>query len=154
MRKLQMNEVTFTWKIEPDDTPLEGNVQATEDPEADKAAEREIAHRLRHDDYAAWCGVVVEVRWVSDHLPILTRDFKAGDSVWGVTFTNGWGPELIAEVEEFIESHGMKELALENLNKDISDYVKKAKEVERLLADEMEQQELKFEPMQEANAWR
>lgn len=60
-----MNEkpqIKYEIEIEPDDLPIEGNALASGDPEADRAAEREIYAQLQRGNVAAWAIVKVTAR--------------------------------------------------------------------------------------------
>jgi hypothetical protein len=74
-------------EIQPDDLPLRGNVSATEDPEADRRLEAEIAERLDRGDVWAWCQARVVARfaghegsspWLGGCSYANERDFQAG----------------------------------------------------------------------------
>jgi hypothetical protein len=62
-RPLTKSEVRFDVKFYTEDTPLEGNVMATEDAAADKKAEENVRHQLRLGNMYAWCSVVVSAKW-------------------------------------------------------------------------------------------
>lgn len=53
------DKITFSLSMEQDDTPLEGNVSVTDEPEKDAKLERDIAKRLDQGDDWAWCVVTV-----------------------------------------------------------------------------------------------
>lgn len=63
IRKLKLDECTVVVKAEPDDLPVRGNAAATDDPERDREIENEILADLDRGFIAAWCCVVVTVRW-------------------------------------------------------------------------------------------
>lgn len=51
--------VIYTHKIEPEDLPVKGNVQASGDDEEDRKAELWVSDQLDSGNVAAWCHVVV-----------------------------------------------------------------------------------------------
>jgi hypothetical protein len=52
-------KATVTLSVEQDDTPIEGNASATDDPEDDAEIVRVIRKRLERGDDWAWCVVTV-----------------------------------------------------------------------------------------------
>lgn len=59
----EVSDCTFDLTCFPSDTSVRGNVLASGDPAADKAAEDAINERLRDGDQWAWCNVVVTCMW-------------------------------------------------------------------------------------------
>lgn len=105
MRKLTMPEVTFSIQIEADDTPVRGNVMATDEPELDKAEEDAVIARLDNGEVEAWCGVIVTATWEFDG-----HEYEGTDSIWGNTLSDEYTAETV------VEHHAMKEQALDDLN--------------------------------------
>lgn len=65
---LRADEVQFTLSAEYEDTPVRGNLTATDDPAQDKRDEDEIIRRLDQGgvwagDVWAWCCVTVTASW-------------------------------------------------------------------------------------------
>lgn len=105
MRKLRASEVEFTVSVEAEDTPVRGNVCATDEPELDKAEEDRILDRLDRGEVEAWCGVVVVAEW---------RGFKGHASLWGCSLDDSYTAATVAE------EHGLREEALDDLNATIA----------------------------------
>jgi hypothetical protein len=126
MRQLTKNEVEFTAEIEQEYTSVRGNVMATDDDVADKAAEDEIIDRLKRDDYSAWCSIMVKAEW-NGHKGIQCLGCVS------LAETNT-GSECQRLVEEFAEDAGMYEQALEDLNENIANYVANGKKIESELS--------------------
>lgn len=107
LRPLTAAEVKIEVKVEPEcDIGLEGNVMCSGDDAADKAAEQSLRERLDRGDDLAWCCVIVEATW---------QGYKGFDSLGGCTL-NDSGPDL----ESLVTEHGMRESALEALNKAVN----------------------------------
>jgi hypothetical protein len=63
LRELTPNDVTFTFELEPEDTPVRGNAMSSGDAEADRECEDEILARLDRGNLCAWCLVKVTATW-------------------------------------------------------------------------------------------
>lgn len=108
LRNLLAAEAKFVVRTEPEDFPFEGNVQCSEDEESDKATEDEVRAQLKAGNDAAWCMVIVEAHWQG----VFGRDVLGGVSIFN-------GPDMQKELDEVVESHGMKANALADLNKEL-----------------------------------
>ena len=73
MRELREDEVTFSLEIEPEETPIRGNVLASDDDEEDRKAECEVLRQLERGNPWAWCSVIV--------LAVYT--LPGGEELWG-----------------------------------------------------------------------
>lgn len=83
-KELTDDEVTFTIDFVPEDLPVRGNAQESEDPDSDKEVEDEILARLNKGDYFAWCCVKVTAKW---------EDWSASDTIGAVSFGDNDNPE-------------------------------------------------------------
>jgi len=101
MRALKASEVTFTVATEPEDTPVRGNLCATDDPDIDRAAEDAVLARLERGDSDAWCGVIVTAHW---------GGYQGTDSLWCCSLDDTYTAAMVAE------AHGMHKEALADLN--------------------------------------
>jgi hypothetical protein len=63
LRKLTFDDVVFTVEAVEDDTPIQGNAQASDDPRADKAYECELLLRRAQGEVWAWALVRVIATW-------------------------------------------------------------------------------------------
>jgi hypothetical protein len=107
LKPLTAAEVKIEVKVEPEtDIGLEGNVMVSGDDAADKAAEQSLRERLDRGDELAWCCVIVEASW---------QGYKGFDSLGGVTLDNSE-----ADLESLVTEHGMRDSALEALNKAVT----------------------------------
>jgi hypothetical protein len=105
VRKLTADEVEFSLEIEDEDIPVEGHF-ATDEPEKDRALEKEILDRLRRGDLWAWCTVVVTARW---------KDWKGVNSLGGCSY------ESEADFRKDDGYFGdLKDRALDDLNESIA----------------------------------
>lgn len=93
-------DVKYEITIKPCDIPLEGNVMASGDDDVDRAAEQSVRESLERGDVHAWCDVLVTAR---------LGPFKGWESLGAVSV---WDE---SDLDEIIESHGMKAEALEHL---------------------------------------
>lgn len=101
-RKLKLDEVTVQIDVEPDpNLPCFNEGKHAEDEE-DRRASREIRARVAQGDTYAWCRILVTVSW---------GEFEGYDSLGGVSL------EDEADLLQTIECHGMKEEALDALQK-------------------------------------
>lgn len=110
-RELRADEVEFEEGCEDEYIPVEGNYMATDDGEADKAAEKELLDRLSRGDNSAWCILVVKAKWKG----------RAGVASLGCfVFPEGnSGPANRKYAEDEYES--LKEEALADLNQNIQE---------------------------------
>jgi hypothetical protein len=113
LRPLLAEEVVFQVLVEPEDTPVRGNYMATDDDEADRAAEDAVIAALDAGEERAWCRVIVVAHW---------RGLKEQDSLGCVAFTPFQTASKAAEdLEELVESHGMRKEALTYLNRKLQE---------------------------------
>jgi len=64
LRKLtRLDEVEFTYTLEVDDVPIEGNAMASGDDSVDQECYAWIRRELAHGNYAAWGSVLVTAAW-------------------------------------------------------------------------------------------
>lgn len=118
MRELTEKEVTFTIECEWEDAPVRGGF-ASGDDVADKALEDQITARLYAGDIWAWCCVVVTARW---------RGFSGTASLGCCSYV---------DEKDFKNSdyfNDMRAEALEDLNKEISNFVKSGEFVKARLS--------------------
>jgi len=103
--------VEITIQVEPEQDQVHGHF-ASGDEDQDRELEDEII-RLADAGYVeAWCCITVTARWKgsegSDHLGCCSHLIR--DDL----------PSLAQQVEDTIASHGMREQALEDLNREIA----------------------------------
>lgn len=111
LRPLLAEEVVFEVRVEPEDTPVRGNYMATDDDEADRAAEDAVIAAIDAGEERAWCCVTVVAHW---------RDWRGQSSLGCVAFTPFQTPQKEAEdLEELVTGHGMRKEALEYLNQEL-----------------------------------
>jgi len=103
LRELTENEVTFTFELEPDETPFEGNVLASGDDEADREQEAWTRDELDRGNVAAWCVAIVRVTW---------KEYGACDVLGGCSYRSE--RELWADL-----AGTMKSEALDRLNETV-----------------------------------
>jgi hypothetical protein len=110
LRKLTLDDVEFRYEMEIEDSvPVEGNAQCSDNPEDDLKVERDIIEALNRGYVEAWCQLTVYVTW---------NGFTCTDHLGAVSFEPGLPAEKLKEqVLELIDSHGMKEEALGELQK-------------------------------------
>lgn len=101
LRALTKEEVKFEVKFYTEDTPLEGNIQATDDAADDKKAEDEVYSQLQRGNMYAWCYVVVSASW---------SGFCGQASLGGCSY------ESEDAALQAVDDHGLKEEALDSLN--------------------------------------
>lgn len=75
--------VIYTIKIDPEDIPIEGNVQASGDDEADKKQEAWVREQLTSGNQAAWCCVEVTATVTVDG-----ETFTGTDCIGGCSYEN------------------------------------------------------------------
>ncbi len=126
LRKLTAAEVTFEVTIEADDASekqIRGSF-ATGEPDLDKQQADEILERLNHGDETAYCGVIVTATWEHDGV-----EYRGTDSIWGCTLSldNTYTAETVAE------HHGMRDNALDDLNRTLEAAVTKGSRLARTL---------------------
>lgn len=78
-----MDAVTFKLEIEPEDTPVRGNVMASGDDQADRDLENEIIERLDRGDLWAWCYVKVTASVTMDGHTFTGSNAIGGCSYFG-----------------------------------------------------------------------
>ena len=122
LRKLTAAEVTFEVTIEAEDTPVRGNVCASDEPDLDKAEEDAVLARLERGEVEAWCGVVVTATWEHDGV-----EYTGRDSLWGCSLDDSYTAAIVAE------SHGMQEQALDDLNRTLEAAVTRGSKLARAL---------------------
>lgn len=123
MRKLTAAEVTFEVTIEAEDTPVRGNLIASDDPDADRLDEEDVLHRLNRGEVEAWCCVVVTATWQAPD----GAEYTGRDTLGGCSLTEHYTAEIAAK------EHGMREQALDDLNQRLASKVVKAKQLVRAL---------------------
>lgn len=108
-RELRADEVEFEEGCKEEFIPVEGNYMATDDDEADKAAEKELLDRLNRGDNSAWCILVVKAKWKDrvGHASLGCFVFPEGNP--------GWKNREYAKDEY----ESLKEEALADLNQSI-----------------------------------
>lgn len=128
MRKLTAAEVTIEVTVEADEcvteTDIRGNC-ASGDPEyeqADREQADEIISRLRNGEVEAYCGVVCKATWEFDG-----ETYEGSDSVWACTLDDDYTPEVVAE------QHGLREQALDDLNRTLERECKRGSRLARKL---------------------
>ncbi len=106
IRALTEAEVTFTVEAEEEDLPIEGNVLASGDDDADREAEREIREDLEQGNPWAWCCVKVTATW---------KDWTGTDYLGACSY---------ASEKDFVTEDGyypdMRARALEALNASVA----------------------------------
>jgi hypothetical protein len=73
--------IDYEHEIQPDDTPVRGNAQASGDDALDKAAEDLILAQLDAGEIHAWCGAIVTAK-----VEIDGQIFKGSASLWGCSY--------------------------------------------------------------------
>jgi len=96
------NDVEYSVEIQVSDIPLKGNVQVSNDDEADKKAEQWVENQLDLGNEYAWCDVVVYAR-VCGH--------EGFDSLGACTASSR------NELDALIKDHEMHKNALDDLKK-------------------------------------
>jgi hypothetical protein len=109
LRKLTAAEVTFEVTTEHEVCSVEGHF-ATDEPELDRKLEAEIIERLNNGDDSAWCCVVVHARW---------NGYEGWDCLGGCSLDDNYTLETV------VEEHGMREEALDHLNRRIAEHAAK-----------------------------
>lgn len=125
LRKLTAAEVTFDVRIEADDCANEREIRgsfATGEPDLDKQQADEILARLNRGDETAYCGVIVTATWEHDGV-----HYAGNDSIWGCTLGDDYTAETVAE------HHGMRDNALDDLNRTLEAAVTKGSKLARTL---------------------
>lgn len=105
-KRLTPADVTFEIRTEPEDIEVRGNFMCG-DPEyeqADRELEDRIIERLNSGDYEAWCLVIVEARH-GEHL--------GSDSLGGCSLSGDYTADTV------VDEHGMRENALDALQKEV-----------------------------------
>lgn len=124
IRKLTAAEVTFEVTIEADDASekqIRGSF-ATDEPDLDKQQADEILERLNRGDVEAYCGVIVTATWAHDGV-----EYTGQDSIWGNTLSDEWTAETVAQ------EHGMRDNALDDLNRKLEAAVTRGSKLARTL---------------------
>lgn len=124
LRKLTAAEVTFEVYTQPDDInerEIRGSF-ATDEPDLDKQQADEIIRRLNDGDETAWCGVVVKATWEHDGV-----EYTGRDSIWHCTLGDDYTAETVAE------HHGMRDNALDDLNRTLEAAVTRGSKLARTL---------------------
>lgn len=60
---LDFNQMEFDISVKEEFIPVEGNLCATDDPEADQALEQQVKEQLEAGNIWAWCNVGVHCTW-------------------------------------------------------------------------------------------
>ncbi len=115
-----MKTVIYTHSYEQDDCSLTGNVMASGDDAADRAAENEIAERLNRGDDSAWCCVKVVAS---------LGDFRGSACLGSCTLGDGY------TLEQCIEDHGLEHEALEDLRRELALAVQAGEQAAALLQE-------------------
>lgn len=103
LRELKSDEVSFTVKVEEECcVPVKGNAIDSGDEDFDRNVENEILDRLRRGDSFAWCSILVTAEW-NGHK--------------GIASLGCCSLEGESDVETTINDHGMRDEALDDLNK-------------------------------------
>ena len=110
LRKLTAAEVTFEVYTQSDNTPLEGNVMATNEPDLDKEAEDGIRARLERGDYEAWCGVCVKATWRC----AAGVEYSGSAALWGCSLDDAYTAAVAAD------EHGLHAEALADLQSSLA----------------------------------
>ena len=122
LRQLTLAEVEIDISLEPEDIPVEGNLIASGDDEADAADNAAVLERLEQGDESAWCCMVVTASWTS-----AAGDEYCGRATLGCcNFAPGSGRETAKQSEELAALYGMQEEALAELNERLADVVNSA----------------------------
>ena len=78
LRELTQEEVTFIVEVEPEETPVSGNVVASGDESYDREVESRIIKRVESGDLLAWCTLKTTASWggyaITIHLGCCTID--------------------------------------------------------------------------------
>lgn len=101
---LDLDDVEYSTKIEFSDIPVKGNVQASEDDEADEAAENEVLAEIANGNVYAWCDIIV---------------YATLGGFDGLASLGAVSCKTEEEVEATIADHGMREEALEDLKRNM-----------------------------------
>jgi len=110
--------VTFTVEVDPDLTPLEGNVLCSGNAETDRLAERTIARRLAKGEIEAWCTVVVKVAWEFGGVV-----YEDSQSLGCVVLELTGIPGDLSPAEVVAKEHDMYAEALDRLNHRLWDHI-------------------------------
>lgn len=102
-RKLDKDEVTFEWKLQPEDIPYDDAFDSG-DPEFDKKRVADIERRLNQNDMTAWCCVDVTATW---------NGFSETDFIGGVILTEHIADPIAEAKKQF---YYLEDEALELLN--------------------------------------
>ena len=105
IRKLTRTDVGIKIECLDEDTPIEGNYVATDDPEDDRACERAVIEELAHNPWA-WCMVKVTVGWSS---------FEAHDYLGCCNYDSEEDFRACTYFDDMVEG------ALDNLNQKVAD---------------------------------
>ncbi len=128
LRKLTAAEVTFTVTVEADEHSRESDIRgsfASGDPEyeqADREQADEIIQRLQAGDETAYCGVLCKATWEHDGVT-----YEGSDSIWGCSLDDTYTAAVVAE------EHGLREQALDDLNRTLEAAVAKGSKLARAL---------------------
>lgn len=123
MRKLTAAEVTFEVTIEADDNHDVRGSFATDDEEQDDREAASIIARVDRGEVEAWCGVVVTATWEAPD----GTEYTGRASLWGCTLDDSYTAEVVAE------EHGMREQALDDLNRTLASVAKRGSRLARKL---------------------
>lgn len=121
MRKLTAKDVTFTVEIEAEDLEVRGHFMSgdPEYAEQDRALEDRIIAAANRGDVEAWCCIVVKATWETDGDTFVGTDHLGACSFLEPIEVNGETWSVQRQIDDTVESHGMREQALEDLNAEI-----------------------------------
>jgi hypothetical protein len=120
LRQIAHEEVVFTATIEPEETPVRDKYIQEED--LDRTTEGEILERLDRGELKAWCTIIVTASWKARSGHVHTGSGSVGCVVLDAEYT----------ARSCINSYGLEQVALENLNKKLAALVSR---YQQLLAE-------------------
>lgn len=110
--RIDIDAVEYTVTVEAEETPVRGNAMASGDAEADKELEDEILAALERGQVEAWCCLVVTATYTDEQ----GNEYSGADSLGCCSFQPGRSERRLQDaIGEHVESHGMKETALDAL---------------------------------------
>ena len=116
IRKLTEDDVEFKIDMEWEEcSTIEGNALASGDDERDKAYEQELIDRCNRGDMTAWFCVTVKATW-----KVGEREYSEWETLGCCSLSDEFecasSAEVQAELDELIETNGIKASVLDRLN--------------------------------------
>ncbi len=114
--RIDIDAVEYRVEVEAEHTPVRGNAQASGDDADDKAVEDAILAALERGQVEAWCCLVVSAHYTDEQ----GNEYTGLDSLGCCSFEPGRSDRRLQDaIGEHVESHGMKQEALDRLLKEI-----------------------------------